>query len=428
MKVTKREQILIGSLLILFLFYGFYKFVYTKQNQKITKLKASRDTYSQKWEQVKAKIASKDKKLEQYKILNAKISSKTDMMFPTIEQEEIIVVLDKMIKDSKLQADVLAFTEVSSNNTTEDKSKTNAATNEKITINELDKLVNEFNGGLNKDAVIEKANTSKVEANAATTDKAATKTVSSKLLGAYTMQVTLDFKGTYDELISFIGQVENYDKKIIISNINTAAAEGSIVSGNIILEFYGVPKLIDNDDFKWDYKVPSGKGNPFVGAGSGFANNAVSTTIEEASKPKENVSDFAMSVRSVNSDLPAIMLGSYNDKDRKTYVYGDENSAEAVEIVFVEVGGKFYFKYKVGNNSYPQQYSGNGIEFKPANKDISAVIFSNKRISSTDNAGANISVINKTSRVVNMYVSNDDSANPRVSVKGEGSAVNVKNQ
>ena len=62
MKVTKREQILLGALLIVLLGYGFYKFIYIKQNQKITELKASRDTYSQKWEQVKAKIASKDKR------------------------------------------------------------------------------------------------------------------------------------------------------------------------------------------------------------------------------------------------------------------------------------------------------------------------------------------------------------------------------
>ncbi|MCJ7691330.1 MAG: hypothetical protein MUO60_18730, partial [Clostridiaceae bacterium] len=118
MKVTKREQILLGALLLVLIAYVFYNFVYTKQIQKVTELKASRDTYSQKWEQVKTKIASKDKRNEQYITLNAKILNQTDMLFPTIEQEEIIVVLDKMIEDSNLQADVLGFSEISSENLT----------------------------------------------------------------------------------------------------------------------------------------------------------------------------------------------------------------------------------------------------------------------------------------------------------------------
>jgi len=185
---------------------------------------------------------------------------------------------------------------------------------------------------------------------------------------------------------------------------------------------------MDTDYFKWNYNNPYGKQNPFASDGTVTKSNAVSTTIEDANKVKENINDFVMSVRSVSSDLPAIMLGSYNDKERKTYIYGDENSTQTVEIVFVEVGGKFYYKYKIGNNSYPQKYNGNGTEFTPTNKDISAIIFSNKRIANTDNVGVNVSVVNKTSRVVNIYVSNDDSNKPRVSVKGEGSAVNIKNQ
>ena len=205
---------------------------------------------SQKWELAKAKIASKNKRAEQYKVLNTKISNETDMLFPSIEQEKIIVILDKMIKDSNLQADVLDFSEVSSENTPVDTSE--AAKNEdknKNVTNELDKLVGDFNGNSKKDANSEKTNTN-----------------TSKIIGAHKMEVTVNFKGVYDELISFIEKVEGYDKKIIINNINLTGAEGSDVSGDIILEFYGVPKLNNNDDFKWDYKEPRGIENPFVGS------------------------------------------------------------------------------------------------------------------------------------------------------------------
>jgi type IV pilus assembly protein PilO len=248
MKVTKREQILIGALLIMLLGYSYYNFIYTKQVQKVTELKASRDAYSQKWEQVKSKIASKDKKNEQNIILNNKIINKADILFSSIEQEEIIVVLDKMIKDSKLKAQVLDFTEVSRENATVEMSKTEKAEDkEKNTIDEFDKLVSDFNGTTVKDDGTEKTNTD-----------------TSNITGAYKMQVAFNFKGVYAELISFIEQVENYNKKIIVYNINLTTAEASDLSGTIILDFYGIPKFNGSGEFKWDYKEPIGKENPFV--------------------------------------------------------------------------------------------------------------------------------------------------------------------
>ncbi|MBU3189519.1 hypothetical protein K9O30_10455 [Clostridium bowmanii] len=405
MKVTKREQMLIGTLLIVLLGYCFYKFFYIPQNQKIVQLKVSRDTYSQKWEQVKAKIASKSEKNEQYKILNAKIFSKTDMLFPSIQQEEIIVVLDKMIKESKLQAEVLGFSEVSSNNTEEDKSKTNTATNEKITINELDKLVNDFNSTLNKEAITEKTNTTKVETNTATT-----KTVNTKLVGAYTMQVTLEFKGIYEELISFIKQVENYDKKIIINNINIVAAEGNIVSGNVIVQFYGVPKLINNDDFKWDYKVPSGKENPFEGA---------VTSVNVTTKKKVEVkNDFVMSAKPITSDLPTIRIGKAEDNSTSSYVYADNIGVEAVEFHFSKKGDKYYYKYKTSIEAYPKDFNSVN-EFVLSSENINLEIFSQKRGGETDLAGANIKIFNDTDKTVVVNVQNDDTVKPRVNILKE---------
>ncbi|MBK5240154.1 hypothetical protein [Clostridium sp.] len=250
MKVTKREQILIGALLLMLLGYSYYNFIYTKQDQKITELKASRDEYSQKWEQGKAKIASQDKRKEQYSTLNTKISKVTDMLFPSIEQEEIIVVLDKMIKESNLQAETLEFSEVSRENTAVDTSKTAKVEDDsKNATNEIDKLVSDFNGTTVKDGTSENTNIT-----------------NSNVIGAYKMQVTFKFSGSYDELMNFIEKVEDYDKKVIINSIYLLEAEGSDLSGTIILDFYGVPKLNDNYEFDWDYKAPSGIGNPFLGA------------------------------------------------------------------------------------------------------------------------------------------------------------------
>ncbi|MBZ9636287.1 hypothetical protein [Clostridium sp. FP1] len=431
MKVTRREQMLLGVLLIMLLGYGFYKFIYTKQNQKITELKISRDTYSQKWEQVKAKIASKDKKNEEYKILNAKIFSKTDMLFPSIEQEKIIMVLDKMIKDSNLQADVLGFSEVSSGNRQESTGKTEATSakagdKNKNTVNELDKLVSGFNGTNKKDVNSEKTKDSKVEPNTTNTDKAITKADNSKSIGAYKMQVTLNFKGTYDELIGFIKQVEKYEKKIIVSNINIAAGEGSGVSGNLILEFYGVPKINGNDNFKWDYKEPSGKGNPFVGLSSSLqVNNEIITKKEENKEAKNEIkSDFVMSTKPITSDLPTVRIGKAKDESRQSYIYADNEGIEPVEFYFTKTGNKYFYKYKTSIETYPKEIS-NSIEFVPNGEKVILEIFSQKRGMGSDLSGANIKIINNTDKGVVVNILDDDKNKPRVNILKEKGDISV---
>ena len=435
MKVTKREQILLGALLIVLLGYSYYNFIYTKQIQKITELKASRDTYSQKWEQVKAKIASKDKKNEQYVTLNAKIFNETDKLFPSIEQEEIIVVLDKMIKVSNLQADLLGFSEISSENTPVDTSKTaNNVDSSKDATNELDKLVSAFNGDSKKDANIKKTNNS----------KAGTNNNNSLTNGAYKMQVTFNFKGIYDELISFIEQLENYNKKIIINNMNLTGAEGSDVSGTLILEFYGIPKLNDNNYFKWDYTKPSGNGNPFVGSSSSLqvnnniatnneGNNNVITNNEEVNDDNEIItknevdeikSDFVMTAKPITSNLHTVTIEKAKDESKQSYIYSDNEEIELVEFYFSKTGSKYFYKYKTSIETYPKQFS-NSIEFVPNEENIILDIFSQKRSLGSDLSGANVKITNDTDKSVVVNILDDDKNKPRVKILEEKGDISV---
>ena len=434
MKVTKREQILLGALLLVLIAYGFYNFVYTKQNQRITELKTSRDAYSQKWEQVKAKIASKDKKNEQNTILTAKIFNETDKLFPSIKQEEIIVVLDKMIKDSNLQADVLGFSEVSSENSTVDTSKTVINDESKNVTNELDKLVSAFNGDSKKDATNEKTNTS------------STSNSNSIVNGAYKMQVTFNFKGMYDELISFIDEVENYNKKIIINNINLTGAEGSDVSGTLILEFYGVPKLNNNDYFKWDYKKPSGNSNPFVGSSSSLQvnneiipndpvnspvnspvnnGNGIITNNTENTIPKDEIkSDFVMSAKPITSDLHTVTIEKAKDESKQSYIYSDNEGIEQAEFYFTKVGSKYFYKYKTSKATYPKDFN-DSIEYVLNAENIILDIASQKRGSGLDLSGVDIKITNDTDKSVVVNILDDDKIKPRVKILKEKGDISV---
>ncbi|MBU3098245.1 MULTISPECIES: hypothetical protein [Clostridium] len=417
MKVTKREQVLIGVLLIVVLCYGFYNFVFLKQNQKITELKASKDSYSQKWELAKAKIMSENERKEQYKNLNSKIFNATGMLFPSLEQEKIIVILDKMIKNSNFQADVLAFSEVSSGNNVVDTTKTvNNEDKSKNTTNELDKLVNDFNG------------TAKNETNI--TSK---KTNDSKIIGAYKMEVTLKFKGVYDEFISFIGQVENYDKKIIIKSITLTGAEGSEVSGTIILDFYGVPKLNNNDDFKWNYKKPGGSENPFFQSPTtSLINNEITPNDENNTVTKnggtatkdDNKSDFVLYAKPKTPDLNTVTIERGKDESKLSYIYVDNAGVEPVEFYFTQIGTKYFYKYKTSKETYPKDFS-KPIEFVPIGKNIILDIFSQKRGQGSDLSAANIKITNDTDKKVDVDILDDDKNKPRVNIIKEKGDISV---
>jgi type IV pilus assembly protein PilO len=173
---------------------------------------------------------------------------------------------------------------------------------------------------------------------------------------------------------------------------------------------------------KWNYSDSYGKTNPFDG-GSAVS---FSSTIENSSVVKKDPYDFVMSVRSISSDLPTVMLGRANDSARDTYVYADSNSIENVEIYLTKKDDKYYYKYKASKGTYPIQFNGEGIEFKPGSGSIGFKIFSNRRTTDSDKAGANIKIVNNTDKVVNVSVENDDNTSPRVNIAGEGSSVDVK--
>ena len=126
---------------------------------------------------------------------------------------------------------------------------------------------------------------------------------------------------------------------------------------------------------KWDLNNTYGKNVPFSkGAASGsVANNSIKIT-----------SDFIASVKSINSDLPTIIMGKTNDSLRTTYVYADSNSEENVEMILTQDGDKYYYKYKTSKGTFPANYDGLGAEFVPVSKNIVLNILSEARVTSND--------------------------------------------
>jgi type IV pilus assembly protein PilO len=408
MKISRSEKILLAILGALIIVIAYHRLIYVKQAKSVETLRAEKKQVSDKLDNIKLTVASSAKKENDIKILNAKIHDTVDRLYPVIWQEKTLIELNDILAKSKVQG--------SANTSSGDSDKKNSSssnssdTNAKTDINST--------AYSNLYSIVDKYNTQVLSGKK--------EDGQARINNSYTsMKATINFKGTYDNVYALINNIENYNRKIYISSLNISGISNE-VSGTVSLEFLSVPKFsdMDTDYYKWNYNNPYGKKNPF----SASDGKVVSSSIEEASKPKENVKDFSMSIRTVNSDLPAIMIGKFNDTERKSYLYADNNKVENIEFSFVEENGKYYYKYKTDQGSYPQQYAGNGVEFKPVGNNISISIFSNKRIADTDLVGANIKVVNKTSKSIDVFIANEDSTKPRVTVNGEGNSVNIKSQ
>lgn len=405
MNISKREKYLIGILLAVLICFVYYQFIYVNQVEKLNNKRAEKNQVEQRYNEVMAAIANLDSKEESLKILKATVLDKSKRLYPTIMQEKIIIELDKLLTDSGLKGNI-AFSPIE------------VASVEKMVSPEVQKtesslkaLVDEYNGSTSNEATangVEQQSQSNTSENGATSEQ---------------LKVAINFSGNYEALKTFIASVQNYERKVVITNISISSKSQEELTGVMNLEFHAVPKLSDEDMeyLIWTLNNVYGKEVLFS---SGAASGAYASTIEEQSNEKD-VNDFVMMLRSSTSELPTVTIGKAKDDSRESYIYSDNDKIEEVEIAFDEIDGKTYYKYKTTSSYYPKDNSSQGKEFTSKSKDIVFEILSEKRSGTSDNSGIKLKVINNTDKNVEIIVKDDDTSNPRVTVTSEGNTVNV---
>lgn len=420
MNISKREKYLIGILLTVLICFVYYQFIYTKQVVKVTDKRVEKNEVEQRYKDVLENISKLDSKEENLKILKSTVLDKSKKLYPTILQEKIIIELDKLLNDSGLKGNI-AFSPVE------------VASVEKMVSPEIQKaesslqsIVDEYSNDTTKN---ESSNVESNNENNNTDIKPNegqdSQEISSEQNGATSEQlkVAINFSGSYESLKKFISSVQNYERKIVITNITISSKSQEELTGVMNLEFHAVPKL-SNEDMEyllWTLNNLYGKEVLFS---SGAASGAYASTIEEQNN-KEEINDFVMMLRSSLSELPTVTIGRAKDESRESYIYSDNDKIEEVEISFDEASGKTYYKYKTANSYYPKDNSSEGKEFTSKSDDIVLEIISDKRTESSDNSGIKLKVVNNTSKKIEIIVKDDDTSNPRVSVTSEGNTVNV---
>jgi type IV pilus assembly protein PilO len=391
MKISKREMILIGILLLVSTFYLVNKYVINSFNGELKALQTQKDNLTaqlQKINEIKSTTSSEKDTLEKQV---DEINDSTKKLFPELKYDKITVILNQMFTASNLLCESMTFSDVTSVNLQEPAAQTSESKE-----NDINKLVDDYFKvvGSNNESNSEKKETTAINTSKAEISK---------------LSVTLSFRGKYSELTNFIKALEDYEKFMIINNITIASSEKGQVGGVLNLDLYAIPKPFEDSYFKHNYSKPSGIGNPFTGEGTAASSTEVSQS-----------NHFLLTAKPSSSDLPAFSLIKVGNE--KSAITSNGNGVENVEITFTEEQGKIYYKYKNGTKTYPSNYSGKGEVLVVDGDSIIITANSIIRNSNQDLSGVSLTINNNTKKIVKLMIINDDAKRPRIllaSKKGE---------
>ncbi|HAT4272788.1 TPA: hypothetical protein I9082_001612 [Clostridium perfringens] len=405
MKINKREKNLLFVLALGIVGFGYYKVVWDYQYNKLKYLKSKELKVKEEYNHDVKMVNSTEPNKEEINIFNSEIQNLTSGFYSNISQPNIILELNNLMNDANVKG-TMSFSEIKTMPVMDKQDGDSSSKSEDDeNPNQIQGIVNDYNNITNK------------KKNEDNKDKK-----QEEIYNLSQMTVSLSVNGTYDNVIKFMKSIEENPKHINILNFNLSAQTDGNVSANMNIQLVAIPKIDDSKEEFTTADEKYGKENPFSGA------STVGTgTIENELENSKVKNDFLMTVRPINSDLPTIVLGKADDKDKKTYLNNDENSVSNIEMYISGDNGKYYYKYKVEGKSYPTKFEGNGEEFKPNGNDINFEIFSEKRVNKDDKSGANIKIVNSSDKEVNLIINKDDEKSPRVNVTTDGKVKIIKN-
>jgi len=424
MKISNKEKIMLYILGLLIIGFGYYNFVYSVQVAKIEEKMKAENEVKQKYTTTIETIKALDDRKNYANLLKATIGDKSAPFYPAINEEKIITELDTLLKDSGLKGGI-EFKPVVADAVEAPKKEQSV-----LGKSSLQGIVDSYNNTTEKNDKVsndasnvgnvannQKTNTSNdSNANNSNTNNAKAADGKEQKNKVQYMKIQVKFEGAYDALDKFLDKIATNEKKIIVNSIKMSQDTLNSLKGTMDLEIYSVPKITDELEtyLKWDLNNTYGKNVPFDKGGA--------TGVTVATK---NNSDFIATIRGIDSELPTVILGKTNDSLKTTYVYADSNIEENVEMILTQAGDKYYYKYKTSKGTYPASYDGLGTEFIPMSKNIEINILSEPKVSTNDKANIKLKVVNKTDKLADVNVSNDDVVSPRVKIDGDGNNISV---
>lgn len=429
---TKENKIfIILGILIVFVLY--YNFIYRKQLKDIDTLKKNIEEYkdiSKVNEEVKLRVEGMDSEV---KILNEKLNAIRRVFPPKINHDEVLIMIRDITKKSGLTIDAMTFSEIEE-----------VVFEEALEGKEGEYKVN--TGLLINPSLIEikdyrvKAAMDILGINMGNTKSQSSEGEQSVNDGkSYKLKISINAKGTNSQMKRFMKSIEGLNNKVSFDSVIISNGKGGQLSASMILGFYGImdKKAADKQrylDLTWEPSGSAYKDNIFKpyegykgplndgtngGSKTGGKEQNVDTVASEI-----NTYDFTMRVMPYGENMspPTVTLVGKSIKiDKNEFkipiVYGDNRGSEKVEIYIEHKDGKYLCRLKTDHDLFPGDKTSDLAEFIPLGYEIKLLIDSSQRISTKDNSGTTVTLINKTQRKLVVDVVNDDIVRPRVTIK-----------
>lgn len=248
MKLSKREKVLIGILIIVVIGYFCYKSIPDLFN--LNALKEEYDVKSNDYNIMSQNIVLKTKYEEQIQNLTKEINNLN--YISDLQQEKLIVFLDSYFTNNNIKTYNINFTEA-----TIVPVNLNSESSQHKTKSTFESMMDEINnsGALKNRSQVSNENKVITEQNVNSEENVETvqndnQDLLQDSLTVKAITVSIAFECTYDNMIKFIDAIQNRPYDIQITNINTVtliSEAGNIIQGSMDLNFYEVPKV---DNFK----------------------------------------------------------------------------------------------------------------------------------------------------------------------------------
>ncbi len=464
MKLTQRDKKLLIVLGVVIFTVVFLKFLMLPKLGSISQLKtdiaALNDSYAVNMA-YKAKVNRIDGDI---KILSKKLGDLREIYPPSIESDELLVLMKNLTSEAGLEVKSISFStltgidggksdskadsESESKDTTQKEDGTLDATVDNIPKNgDGSKLGNGILSDIRNYFYLWGLKSKKSSAgNEAVPDGK-----------SYGVSVKLEATGSNEEIKSYFDKLSKLKNKAVCKAVSISPGQNSgqndkenkNIKLSVDIVFYGIMDRGAGDyylleDGKWAPIPANGKKDIFKSYKGynllGQSEYKQNTDIGDAKNSVEDKAnsqldelipgtyDFSVVAShfggglapsvSINCKNPALPENSYS------VVYGDKNGIENAEIFIEQKNGKYYCKFKTDHESYPDKQYSQTMEFVPVGEDLKLVIISSQRQDKNDIAGVKLNIINNSDKQLVYQIYMDDSSLPRVEIgKTVGSVI-----
>jgi type IV pilus assembly protein PilO len=452
MKITERDKKLLIALGVVVFVVVFLKFLLLPRLNSISMLKAEiqslNDSYAVNMN-FKAKVQNLDSDI---KILSKKLEDLREIYPPSMNSDELLLVLKGITEKSELQVKSIAFetpspigaqsgeakkTENENGLQVQGKSESSSGGQESknsqgagVSNGMLNDILNYFYlwGLKSRGQSLEEANIADGK--------------------GFSVSVKLEAMGSNEQVKTFLEQIAKLKNKAYCetSSISKQTAESDNNSKqnlklSVQIVFYGIMDkgageyyLLKNG--KWVPKPAEGKENIFESYG-GFSamsqengsetvSDTDNTGIGDGNNTEEDETildtyDFSVVAAHFGDGLaPSVSIRCANPASPVAFsnpvVYGDSTNTENAEIFIEEKGGKYFCKFKTDHESYPDRQYSQTMEFVPSGKELKLEILSSERTDENDAAGLKLNIINNTDKDLVYEILKEDPESPRVQI------------